>query len=68
MVQYMGDVALPRGVLARVLLIRHDHRKIRGRLVARSLDNDGFFQNNLTGDDDGGREELAVRGILTLLK
>lgn len=38
--------------------------KIRGRLVARSLDSDGFYENNLTGDDDGGREERAVRVTL----
>jgi outer membrane receptor protein involved in Fe transport len=35
---------------------------VRGRLVVRGLDSDGFHENNLTGaDDDGAREELAVR-------
>ena len=35
---------------------------VRGRLAVRSVDSDGYHKNNLTGaNDDGARDELAVR-------
>ena len=37
---------------------------LRGRLALRYLEDDGYFENNLTGDDEVGREETTMRGIL----
>jgi len=37
---------------------------LRGRLAVRYLEEDGYFENNLTGDDDMGREETTIRGTL----
>ncbi len=37
---------------------------LRGRLAYRGFENDGFHTNNLTGEDDGGREEHTLRLIL----
>ena len=37
---------------------------VRGRLAFRYLEEDGYFENNLTGDDDMGREETTIRGTL----
>jgi outer membrane receptor protein involved in Fe transport len=37
---------------------------LRGRLALRYLEDDGYFENNLTGDDDMGREETTIRGTL----
>jgi iron complex outermembrane receptor protein len=37
---------------------------LRGRLAARYYEEDGFFENNLNGADEAGREEAALRGIL----
>jgi len=34
---------------------------LRARLVVRDKESDGFFKNNLTGEDDGGGEEQAIR-------
>jgi outer membrane receptor protein involved in Fe transport len=37
---------------------------LRGRLAVRYLDDDGYFENNLTGDDDMAREETTIRATL----
>ncbi len=34
---------------------------VRARLAVRDKDSEGFHENNLTGEDDGGTEERAVR-------
>lgn len=35
--------------------------KLRARLAVRDFENDGFYDNNLTGQEDGGRDEQAIR-------
>ncbi len=35
---------------------------LRGRLAIRYYDEDGFFDNNLNGDSEAGREDTTVRG------
>jgi outer membrane receptor protein involved in Fe transport len=37
---------------------------LRGRLAVRYLDEDGYFENNLTMRDEAGREESTLRGVL----
>ncbi|NIB44676.1 TonB-dependent receptor [Pseudomaricurvus alkylphenolicus] len=34
---------------------------LRARLVVRDKESDGFYKNNLTGQDEGGSEEQAIR-------
>jgi len=34
---------------------------LRARLVVRDKESDGFFKNNLTGEDGGGSEDQAIR-------
>ncbi|MEP5765884.1 MAG: TonB-dependent receptor [Halieaceae bacterium] len=38
--------------------------KLRGRLALRYLEEDGYMDNLLTGDDDPARDEFAWRGVL----
>lgn len=35
-----------------------------GRLAVRYYEEDGFFDNNLNGNEEAGREETAIRGII----
>ena len=37
---------------------------LRGRLAVRYLDEDGYYENNLTNRDEAGREETTLRGTL----
>ena len=37
---------------------------LRGRLALRYMEEDGYFDNNLTNRDESGREETTVRGVL----
>lgn len=37
---------------------------LRGRLAVRYMEEDGYFENNLTGNDEAGREETTIRGTL----
>jgi iron complex outermembrane receptor protein len=37
---------------------------LRGRLAVRYLDDEGFFENNLNGNDEAAREDTTIRGIL----
>jgi len=37
---------------------------LRGRLAIRYLEEDGYFDNNLTDRDEAGREETTIRGTL----
>ena len=37
---------------------------LRGRLALRYLEEDGYFENNLTNRDEAGREETTIRGTL----
>ena len=37
---------------------------VRGRLAVRYLEEDGYFENNLTDRDEAGREEATLRGTL----
>jgi iron complex outermembrane recepter protein len=37
---------------------------LSGRLAVRYLDDDGYFENNLNGDDEANREERTIRGTL----
>ena len=37
---------------------------LRGRLAVRYAQDDGYFDNNLTGNEEPNREEGAVRGIV----
>ena len=38
---------------------------LRGRLALRYMEEDGYFDNNLTNRDESGREETTLRGILS---
>ena len=38
--------------------------RIRGRLAARTVSSDGFMKNSFTGEDESGRDEYIVRGLL----
>jgi len=37
---------------------------LRGRLAVRYVEEDGYFDNNLTNRDEAGREESTIRGTL----
>jgi len=37
---------------------------LRGRLAVRYAQDDGYFDNNLTGNEEPNREESAIRGIV----
>lgn len=37
---------------------------VRGRIAGRYYEEDGFFENNLNGEDEAAREEVSFRGIL----
>jgi len=37
---------------------------LRGRLAVRYLEEDGYFENNLTNRDEPGREDTTIRGTL----
>ena len=37
---------------------------LRGRLAMRYYDDNGYFENNLNGDDEASREDLTVRGTV----
>lgn len=37
---------------------------VRGRLVARSYEEDGYFENLVNGQDEAARDEFALRGII----
>ncbi len=37
---------------------------LRGRLAVRYYEDDGYFDNNLNGDEEAGREDTTLRGML----